>query len=109
MDVKVGSKVHVEFDGTVNYDNEDGSFDVEIAGTDKTIEYIPSRFLETNDWPPQVGDIWEVNGDEYFVRKARRGYDGVYIASCNTSTDYLNEMIDQFKALNPSLVRRRGQ
>jgi hypothetical protein len=69
------------------------------------------------DWEkhggPKVGDIWEANGREYFAYKSFGDItlypvDDRYLSSAG-HTYYISEHHDEFAALNPRLVRRRGE
>src|SRR5262249_9488841 len=70
--------------------------------------------ITVQNWPPQVGDIWEARGQEYYIREYTLGGGGVVIEPftvphCADSAGWEDARLDDFKALNPVLVRRRGQ
>lgn len=59
----------------------------------------------------QVGDIWEVNGHEYFTYASLWGL-GVMlfpVDGVTAATYYTSDQHSEFAALNPRLVRRRGE
>jgi hypothetical protein len=71
--------------------------------------------VHQTDWEKyngaQVGDIWEANGHEYFAYNSFGSLtlypvEGATIAG--TTSFYASE-VDEFAALNPRLVRRRGE
>lgn len=113
-----GDVAHVEFDGTVvNPDNDyDGFYNmVQIKDSDGLTHFV---YLNSNAivrtgpawWPPQAGDIWEADGGEYYVRN--RSINGPSFVVCPfdagaESTSY-TDGLGEFKALNPTLIRRRG-
>jgi hypothetical protein len=110
-----GQRVKVEFEGTVACVFQDGIHlgvyqDGAISMGSGISVLIPATsitLLDPPDWPPQEGDIWEAEGREYFVR-ANADYD------CKDRTVQVREdgrlvyRLDDFKALNPTPVRRRG-
>jgi len=112
---KVGDKITVTFTGKIC---EMGSHDMCAKVTDdgecsfNHYVYLDSPAVEVTradpaNWPPQVGDIWEAEGQEYYVRSSRRYHDGVFIGSYAAENDYMNYQLDKFKELNPKLIRRR--
>jgi hypothetical protein len=56
------------------------------------------------DWPPQVGDIWEADGVEYYV-SGSIAEPVILIREANDITSACNSGF--LKALNPRLIRRR--
>ena len=114
---KKGQRVKVEFEGVVKVADSDGM--LEILTDDGYFYYIAARRepgvkitpADPKGWPPRVGDIWETGGTEYF---ARHSADKMGITMVPDGQDVighyaLNSMSETFKALNPVLVRRRGQ
>ena len=121
-EIKPGTRVHVEFDGQVESSVYGG-----VAVKTKTGQFggytalVPIEavtVIEPTDWEKyggaRVGDIWEAAGKEFFVQD----YGGcVPIAVSDTfygaggrsySLDRNSATLDEFKELNPRLVRRRG-
>jgi hypothetical protein len=123
-----GQRVRVEIEGTVASYHEGGGrhegmyvttgngeqchyVRLGVAGSPKGT--VSVTLLDPPDWPPQVGDIWESEGREYCVRGSNIR-EGVIIEPFNVANpgprwQYANELLDDFKGLNPVLVRRRGQ
>jgi hypothetical protein len=69
-DLRVGARVHVEFDGVVGSTGRDGAWVKHLGGNN----YIPADCIvaaEPEGWPPQLGDIWEKDGEEYCARELR--------------------------------------
>ena len=141
---KIGSGVHVEFDGKVIsaaevkdrtgalftfHPYEEGFFGVKDSnGTvhilwhdDDDFEseqvYTVTKPPTPREWPPQLGDIWTVGDEEYFVRNYT--YDNsVFIIDPvdinGGGVDYASEPgigrpFADFLALNPKLIRRRAR
>lgn len=108
-----GQRVKVEYEAKVWLSDLDGV--LELRTDDDMFYYINWRTepsvtitpLGLADWPPQVGDIWEAGGKEWFARKdeyAPTGRELLMVAEIGTWLE-----VDEVKALNPVLVRRRGQ
>jgi len=102
---KKGQRVHVEYVGViqdthpellwVHPDDPDvGAFSVPVKAV---------TLADPKDWPPQVGDIWEGRGMEWFARKGELS-DNMILAPERGDDDWTQQ---EFKALNPILVRRR--
>lgn len=81
----------------------------------KSLTNFKVTVLDSADWPPRVGDIWEAEGREWAARDI---YDDNPNQVVLTVLDYPGlqappivhqHSLDDFKALNPALVRRRGQ
>jgi hypothetical protein len=114
---RVGQRVKVSavFEGELRCINGDGTVDVlpdsqagEYLGRD--VEYsIQSEFVTLADpenWPPQLGDIWAVGDKEWFARYS--ALTPVYLEAADPYQKcYAEYSFDQFKALNPVLVRRK--
>ena len=114
---KVGQRVKVEFEGTIQeLESKDSCLRVVTDRGYNHYVYVAERngdqtdtgakvtLADPKDWPPRVGDIWEAEGEEWFAREGN--IIEIYLVSTrpNRSND-----VDDFKALNPVLVRRRGQ
>lgn len=110
---KEGQRIHVEFDGTVT--GQSGSIvyvthDTEkMGGYEFEVHSDSVTLLDPAGWPPQVGDIWEAEGREYYVRKNEYSHleekrQIVMVPDAGSWVD-----LDDLKGLNPVLVRRRGQ
>jgi hypothetical protein len=108
-----GQRVHVEFDGTIS--RQIHEYGIEVQTADDAYMAINVAYitpLEPADWPPQLGDIWEVDGEEYYAREnraqVRRG-EIVIDRFGNPADSFVQGRFDDFKSLSPTLVRRRGQ
>lgn len=122
-DLKVGDKVHVEFDGVVNEEPVswgDGrlSMTVRIQTPDLYVHDIchSSAVITRTDplnWPPQLGDVWEAGAHDYTVRK-HSWSESVVVTPMEGGNAYSEEYsdkrcrLDAFKALKPVLARRRA-
>ena len=62
--------------------------------------------LDPAGWPPQIGDLWEADGKEWFARYDEYGNHSRIVLTPESGqwTDP-----DELKNLNPVLIRRRGQ
>ena len=121
---KKGERVRVVIEGEVNtYSKGGGLYEaiyvttgngyechyvlLGIAGSPKGT--VSVERLDPAGWPPQVGDIWEADGREYCVQKWPLGAK-VRVSSFDAPDTYWYAIeLEGFKALNPVLVRRRGQ
>jgi hypothetical protein len=65
--------------------------------------------LDPENWPPQVGDIWEADGREYYVRWNGSTKRPAVASFDNTDTYWYAEGLEGFRKLSPVLMRRRGQ
>ncbi len=119
-----GQRVRIEIEGTVSLTVDNTWLQVHPdgygPGTDLSLSLkgIKVTLLDPPNWPPQVGDIWEKGGMEYHAEEWRRASltdvglvlqpyshrDDNYAYSDQKS--YMRNL-DDFKALNPVLVRRR--
>ena len=104
-----GQRVRVEVEGTISAVMADGSFAIaNVPGTrfkddgllNPKVTVTP---LDPPDWPPQVGDIWEADGEEWF---AAWSMGNLVMVPAGEGCSFI---LDEFKALQPVLVRRRGQ
>ena len=105
-----GQRVRVELEGEIAAIHE-GSGNILLAGQ-PAIWLNPGSLLnpkvtvtllEPEGWPPQRGDIWATGDDEWFA-SLRRG-DMILIPDGNKGS--VSELA--LKAMNPRLVRRRGE
>jgi hypothetical protein len=111
---KAGQRVKVEFGGTLKYLDDET---MEIRTDDDYFYYIaPGREpgititpLDPENWPPQVGDIWEADGGEFLARKSVAGRDAIVCIPVDEMPRHYAMDTEPLKALNPVLVRRRGQ
>lgn len=85
---------------------------------DLNAPFAKVEILDPANWPPQVGDIWEAGGREYFARLSGQQSIWLIVSDCHAAAmadnqpDYYENVpgsLDAFKALNPVLARRRGQ
>jgi hypothetical protein len=115
-DYKVGQRVHVEFEGVItDLESKDCCLKVETAQGFNHYVYVDKwdgpqadtgakvTLADPENWPPQVGDIWEAAGKEYFAVV------GWGIVALVPAEDGRAQDLKPFKTLNPVLVRRRGQ
>lgn len=111
-DFKKGDRVRVEFEGEVNIPrNTTGR--ITIATTSGWLVHLPLEsesaikitLVDPQNWPPQPGDIWEGDGKEWFARTPR--IETMFLVPDDQSTAAYTA--DEFRELNPVLVRRRGQ
>ena len=112
---KVGDKITVTFTGTI-YETDSHDMCAKVAD-DGEFSYNHYVYLESPgvevtradpaNWPPQVGDIWEAEGQEYYVRVSKRDALRLFIGSFGGELDYLEYEVHKFKELNPKLIRRR--
>lgn len=107
-----GDRVKVEFNGTVwqTIIESDGNGIIVVKDDvlknyhQIAIENVKSA--EPENWPPQVGDIWETeDGKEFAVYDVGKGK--VIFAFNAPSLAYDDTEINEFKAKNPKLIRRR--
>ena len=71
----------------------------------KNLSNLKVAVLDPADWPPQAGDIWAADGQEWFARK---GADAD-LMMIPEDRGFAPREAGRFLALNPALVRRRGQ
>lgn len=121
---KVGTKVKVTYEGTVQSRNVRsthvsdgvGNWHMYADEADVTIEAA-----EPKNWPPQAGDIWkvEVEGKTYEFA-ARMNYaerdkvvltnlSGSDLLNNNVDSDYYENRFGIFLEWSPTLVRRRDK
>ena len=114
-----GQRVHVEFDGVIDLPCTNSAY-VTSGNTTRWVSHKDITPLDPENWPPQVGDIWEVEGEEYFAQ-ANAIDRSVVVVPIERSSDIgpwwdgesprgispVESYIDNFKALGPTLVRRR--
>jgi hypothetical protein len=81
---------------------------------------VTVEVMDPPNWPPQVGDVWEADGLDFYVRQYQGARGRIAIEPFERDsrpavryTDSVaaveRDSLDSFKALNPVLVRRRGQ
>lgn len=105
---KAGQRVKVEYEGTVVVVHHEPklAYVIQRGGRNAWMypEHSTITLLDPADWPPQVGDIWEANGQEWFA--CRRHDDGALLIKPDDGGGMWDTKT--FKSLNPVLVRRRG-
>jgi hypothetical protein len=127
---KRGQRIRVVMESTVERVYSDGriTFYAPASGfreyvTVDTVDDTLGVLVEVMDppnWPPQVGDVWEADGKDFYVRQYQ-GDGGSRVieefnygfprlrytdkASAMSGSGYLT--LADFKGLNPVLVRRR--
>jgi hypothetical protein len=118
---KPGQRVHVEYDTVIVNTAKwtPGAHNVKHPVDAYGNATVPDRFitaLDPESWPPQVGDLWTADGEDFFVREHRGiGHSDRYFierakATSNVGeTTYSDRSLNEFKTLNPTLVRRAGQ
>jgi len=119
---KIGQRVKVELEGTiVGLESHDGC--IKIWSDQEYAHYVcvdrwSGGQIDTGakvtltgpeNWPPQVGDIWEADGGEFVARKSLAGRDYIVCIPVDDIHGHYAMETAPFKALNPVLVRRRGQ
>jgi hypothetical protein len=103
-----GQRVHVEFDGVIAVNAKHSAY-VDSGNETRWVDHKDMTPLDPENWPPQVGDIWEVDGKECYVR-AHTCRASLVISSFDGTGDcWYDSDFDNFKSLSPTLVRRRGQ
>ena len=112
-----GQRVHVEFDAEVASKQPYTTL-VHLYSNSGALLVVNAKDvtpLDPENWPPQIGDIWEANGREYFAR-SHRGNDLWLVLDGFETREFYSDApgystshktLDQFKALNPTLARRR--
>lgn len=115
---KVGQRVKVEYEGEITSLKSFNScmrirtekgyshYVCVLSDENSGVKITPS---DPAGWPPQMGDIWEADGREYFA-VVRDDFGGPAImAFYNSDIWWSSVNLAAFTALNPTLVRRRGQ
>src|ERR1019366_10345025 len=109
-----GQRVHVEFDGVIDLPCTNSAY-VTSGNTTRWVSHKDITPLDPENWPPQVGDIWEAEGTEYYVRENRsRGLlDTIVVDRFAREGRVFSESrlngtanLNTFKSLSPTLVRR---
>lgn len=108
---KAGQRVRVEWEGVVERQSSETILVVQ-ASEGHSLFIDPTKdikvtLLDPPGWPPRVGDIWEADGKEWFGWKSNAGTVG--LKADNGYVRGSGNGWSDFKALNPVLVRRRGQ
>ena len=112
---KAGQRVKVEYEGTVRRAGDNSLTILSDDGKYRLVNANKARvtIMDPPNWPPRVGDIWEAEGREYFTRGHSLRDDIIIepfdMGNPGPKWQYADEFLDDFKALNPTLVRRRGQ
>ncbi len=98
-----GQRVHVEYDGVVSI-HGDAPWVIPSDYRHVAFQAPPGSvtIADPVDWPPHVGDIWSANGLEWFARVSS----GEVLMSPEDMGATWN--IDEFKTINPMLMRRRS-
>lgn len=111
---RIGDRITVTFTGTIkSFDGYCGCANIREDNGHNHYVFLGSPDVEgtrvnPDNWPPQAGDIWEAEGNEYYVRQSRRQFAEPFIGSCNPDDPpFLHSEFDRFKELNPRLIRRR--
>jgi len=110
---KEGQRVKVEYEGVIVAVHHEPEL-VYIIQRGGRNAWIYPKFstitpLDPPDWPPQAGDIWEADGGEFLARKSMAGRDAIVCIPVDDIHNHYAMDTEPFKALNPVLVRRRGQ
>jgi hypothetical protein len=117
---KAGRRVKVEFEGTVTAAGDDylrvrqEGRPFSATGVTIAVEHATITLADPPDWPPQVGDIWEAEGQEYYVRQSVRKGGRVAVEpfasiAAGGLRFWNTDLLGEFKAHSPKLLRRRGQ
>lgn len=112
--IKVGQRVHVEYDGVVTRTWNDR---IHVQGPDDNThvyhEGVPITPAKPVSWPPQAGDIWKAGPREWVTvlhHDAKLAMWPVYDVDLGETYGLTGGSdTDLFLALNPVLVRRRDQ
>ncbi len=105
-----GQRVHVEFDGEVyTTPTPNGVYVKSGTGMIRHVHADDCTLLDPQDWPPQPGDIWELDGEEYFARISQSFPGKTICVGSERGRSYVfpGASGDEFKSLNPKLIRRR--
>lgn len=113
--LKVGQKVEVSYTATV-YSVSTG----EVAVRDgagvihwyKDSADVSFEVIDPKNWPPQIGDIWKLDNNMYFVTETDRLVTVFNASFKNGFKGYLlfevvSGVGNQFKDASPDLVSRR--
>lgn len=107
---KYGQRVRIEWEGVVERQSSETILVVQ-ASEGHSLFIDPTKdikitLLDPPGWPPQVGDIWEADGMEWFGRESIIPGKGVVMIPADGL-----EVLEagHFRPRNPVLVRRRGQ
>jgi hypothetical protein len=117
---KVGQRIHVEYNGTLAAQGDGMKATIKVDNPpygDRlylvNLTEVKITQADPKDWPPQVGDIWEADGREWYAREHSLDDLGIVVESFDhpngKPSHYQRGTLADFKALNPVLVRRRGQ
>jgi hypothetical protein len=117
---KEGQRVRVEFEGVIKDTySHNACAKIVDSGAEEVGWYhyvylnspgVKVTLADPESWPPRVGDIWEAGGREWYTRQNMACGDEIIVGTFDRpSQDYYQRDLGDFKALNPVLVRRRGQ
>lgn len=101
---KVGQRVKIELEGEITY-VYNGPPRVSVIDDHGGVTQVNAEWVtlaDPKDWPPQMGDIWEAEGREWFCRFVA-GIPGMIPEDSGTCLE-----LPSLKALSPVLVRRRN-
>lgn len=121
MECTTGQRVRVEFEGTVTRTDAMGfkDYSVLITRDDGYVNAVRREDVtkiiidpDPAGWPPRPGDIWDAKGHEYYAREDRAitGMKRIFVAHVDdnaTLLDYPPGKLEDFRKMNPRLVRRR--
>lgn len=109
---KKGQRVHIsEFTGVIS-SVSDNTLLVRHDGPyrERYLSWIPKDLATVTapaNWPPQVGDIWEVDGSELFAVEYPRYTSRIRMI--RDSSGFIMSPEEMKESGNPVLVRRRGE
>lgn len=108
---KAGDLVSVTYKGRIHYFNKTKSeywvIPEGISFSNLVLADSITR-LDPDNWPPQLGDIWEAEGEEYVAIDSSLDESPVLFNVDNYGSDYHIRTHEAFKKKNPILVRRRN-
>ena len=108
QEFKAGQRIKVEYTGIIPESGKGTDARLLFEGVYlqvRPLEDIKVTLADPKDWPPQMGDIWEANGREYYVQSSLSRK----VVVRPDDTMHAQPSLESFKALNPVLVRRRGR
>jgi hypothetical protein len=124
---KKGQKIRVSFETTVdraesrptppgghgfNFYTPGGTY-IFVSPDQESFDKYTIEILDPENWPPQIGDVWEAEGADYYAKAY--GYKNIHIGRFDNKTGGFSDSpdwartIDKFKELSPVLVRRRSE
>lgn len=112
-DLKYGDRVKFSGEGAV-VDTHAHAATIKVMDNSGAVHFIYPSGTATIEkgnpanWPPQVGDIWDVGGTEYFARAHSYSKDRVVLVSASGgSVFHDNEYEGYVLPKSPALIRRR--